>query len=161
MMPCSNPEVQVGNAADLDWKMPVRQTRATDFLLKSYSVEQIARRVWQAMAQLVPKVEVSVEVPVSRTGLAAKEAAKVGFSNSISPRQWLANWKTTAGRILRGAFLSRLKSAGQAWATMPMSAFNLLAASPSTHFTSARKLTSVGLSGLALNMFLRLFTTLL
>jgi len=34
-----------------------------------------------------------------------------------------------------------------------MSRLNLLAASASTHLTKERKLSSVGLSGLALNMF--------
>ena len=44
-------------------------------------------------------------------------------------------------------------------AGIPMSALSLPAAPLSTHLISARKFTSVGLWALALNMFLRLFTT--
>ncbi len=54
----------------------------------------------------------------------------------------------------------RAPKIGYAATSIPISAFNLIAAFGSTHFTSARKFTSVGLWGLARCMLRKLFATL-
>jgi len=77
-----------------------RQNGATDFLLKSYSVEEIAARVRQALAQPVPEMEAVPVVPA-----ACWEVPR------LSHGQRFAGWRKAGSRILQGAFLLRSKLA--------------------------------------------------
>ena len=88
-----------------------RQNGATDFLLKSFSVEEIVRRVWQALEQPVPIGEAAVEASASPKKPCVPETA-TGRADDCDPsRPRLANWREACSRLWRGAFYVRSRLA--------------------------------------------------
>jgi DNA-binding NarL/FixJ family response regulator len=98
---------------------------ATDYLLKSYSVEQIAHHIQKAVEQPVPSGLVSVfpERALERVEISAgvssggedERAAdftrgrfsKHDLSEQNSDRRWHTVWRGASNRLLRGAFYVR------------------------------------------------------
>jgi DNA-binding NtrC family response regulator len=81
---------------------------ATDFLLKSFSAERIASRIWQAMEQPVPLIEKGVkksDVPQEKS-CPSETAVQLSIFNR------LANWKAASVRILRGALFFTAEKRG-------------------------------------------------
>lgn len=91
---------------DSQYQQRARKSGATDFLLKSYSLEQIAQRVWRAMELPVPGAPPIAEVSVRQPEPCVTNSAN-GHFRKTNLHHRLAVWRNASNRFLRGAFYVR------------------------------------------------------